>query len=196
MAKQTEFEYSTPGTESAYRDFPFMITEPGLLEDFELGFFTFLYFRCNDKTYFTGQDSNKVGSLGKIAYWSYSKIHLSLGTSRTRISRTLQLFEIAGLIGYISRPNKRVTKADQVTYITRNDKHGIIGSNIYAQFIAPKPSQRDRLIEIVKQARLDLTACYFPDGTLRPGTDKWTKQKTMKTRSKAKKSRDREEQGE
>jgi hypothetical protein len=169
MSLREGYEYNSPSVESQYRDFPFVITDPELhLEDFEIGIFTFLYFRCSDKTYFLGKgEEGKRGGLGKIAYWSYSKLHLAIGTSRTRISRTMQLFENVGLIGYISRPRNRKTEARRITYVTRTGKEGEIGSNVYASFMAPRLNQKAELSRIIADERVKLNACYNPNGTLR-----------------------------
>jgi hypothetical protein len=184
--KNPEFEYSVPDGESAYRDFPFMITAPGILQDFEIGIFTFLYFRASDKTYFVGAGDKKTrAKYGKAAYWSYSKIRETLGTSRTRFSRTIQLFENAGLLGYVSRPRNRQTIEQRITGLTKSGKI-TVGTNVYAAFIAPRPSQYQRLAAIVEKERAKLDEIYFPDGRLRPYTDKWQNQQAKKKAAKRK----------
>jgi hypothetical protein len=194
MSLNPEFKYSCPDDESAYRDFPFMITAPGILLDYEIGIFTFLYYRASDRTYFVGKGDKKTkGKFGKAAYWSYTKIGEKLGTSRTRFSQTIQLFENAKLIGYINRPRNRFAADQQITGITKKDKTFIIGTNVYATFIAPLPSQYERLLAIVEYERKKLAECYFPDGTLRPGTEKYQTHKLIKQRAKAKRSRNSEE---
>ena len=157
-----DMNYETPEN-NPFRPFPFIVSDIGL-KAHELGIFTFLYYRANDKTY--RQARSGADELGKIAFWSYTKLSKNLDISRVKISQTVQLFENTGLIKFVSRPSERKAIDDQILSISKKGQHRKIETNIYAMFAAPRMDHANILADIVAEERVKLERLYLPDGRL------------------------------